>query len=392
MFGIGKRLEQRRVLGIGDDGIYADAWGRQKIVMDFSLFHSIFTYNVSDKLWVEYFNGVEQAKTNNTSVNGELVSVSNGGFNFLMSKRHPRYQPNRGLLFSNSAFLDNATMNNGKLYAVIRTLRNSMIVEDRQLIEFNDFKDFDPSKGNIYDIQMQWRGVGGIKFYINQKEMYHFDYLGKLDNLSISSPAMPISVETNNQGQLRFGAFAPEFGAFFEWQFNTPQETQQRCGCVDMTSEGGNNEKEQFLAVIGNELAVSNSVVLAIRIPNSFKGRMNTIDVRLAIIKAVADKKGDLEIYITRDATALTSALSWTDENGGNVQSLRPVVSADITFDKAKAQPLDLLPLLSGINNQARNPNPNVIDFYLTHGDILILNGVGANIAIRAIIQMGEEL
>ena len=75
----------------------------------------------------------------------------------------------------------------GNLYAVIRTTIDSVTTEDEQLI---DISGIDVEKGNVYDIQFQWRGVGNYKFYINLQEVYRFNYLGTLTNISLFNPVL----------------------------------------------------------------------------------------------------------------------------------------------------------------------------------------------------------
>lgn len=392
MFSQDTRGDQRRLLGLGDDGIYADAWGRQKMILDHSLFHGVWTFDVPDVLWLEYYNGVEIPKTNAISKNSMLQLVSNGGDTYLMSKRHPRYQPNRGHLYSTAFNLDNATMGNGTLYAVIRTFKDDAIYEDRKVVDLSDYPTYAPSKGNIYDIQLQWRGVGGIKFFVNHKELAHFDYLGTLDELSISNPALPASYECSNTGKIRAGVFTPQSGCFFEWVFADPQDTSIRCGCVDVTSEGGSDESQQFVSIVGKEVTISDDTILVVRIPETFKGQMNTRDLQLHKIKSTTDKKGSVKVYTTRDPSAITTALPWIPINGGNIEALYPTSAGDITFDDSKALQIDVLPVQALANNYADNPNPALVHFFLTHGDYMILVGEGAQATMRAIIQVGEEL
>ena len=368
-----------------------DAWGRAKTMNDFSQFHGVFTFDVPDKMWIEYTDDVEVSKTNCTSVNGALRVASDAGNTKLVSKRHPRYQPNRGMLYSTAIFLDNATIANGKLYAVTRTTIDSVIVEDRQEILLPN--GYNPAKGHIYDIQAQWRGVGGLKFFIDNTIAYHFDYLGTLDELSISNPALAISFEADDSGTLRFGSYDVGFGMFFEWVFDTPDDCSLRCGCVDITSEGGTDEKQQFVSAVGEEITVSDSPILAIRIPSTLNGIINTRDVQLSRIKVDTAKKGKAEIYYTRDTTCLTlNGITWTPINGGSIEVATPTSASQLTMDKNKADMIDLLPIQALVNNVADNPNDNKIDFYLTHGDYLIINGIAAASAMQAVIQLGEEL
>lgn len=396
MFSQDKRGDQRRLLGIGDDGIYSDAWGRQKVVHDKSLFSATFSFSAALGRWIEYNDGVEQLVKNNASiVNGELVISSNGGSTFLMSRRNPKYQGNRGHLYSNSVLIKNANHSNGKMYAVVRTFRDDTVIEDRDVVVHDD-KDtnpHDPSKGCTYDIQSQLRDVGNTKFYVNQFELYFKDFLGNLDNLVLSNMSLPLSFECTNEGVVRFGFFTPQCGVFFEWVFDTPQETQLISGCVDLSTEGGEYQRQEFASAIGNEFTATNCPVLAVRVPETIGGVINTIDAELARIKATVSKKATLDVWITRDTTALTiNAGTWEDVNGGNLQKFAPAVAADSSLDTNKAQLVSVIPVQANINNLEDNPAKEKIDFYLVHGDYLILTINGTSVDTQAFIQLGDEI
>lgn len=397
MFGVDTRGEQRRLLGMGDDGIYADAWGRQKVITDYSIFTATFSSSASLSKWIEYNDGVEQYVKNNASiVNGEGVVTSNGGSTFLMSARNPKYQGNRGHLYSSSAIVDNASRANGTLYAVVRTYRDSTVIEDRQEIDIStaEFNNFDPSKGNTYDIQAQLRDVGNIKLFINQKEVYFFGYAGKQSNLILSNMNTPLSFECTNTGIVRWGMFTPQCGIFFEWEFDTPQETTIRSGCVDLTSEGGADQRQTFVSAVGNKInGATDEVVLAVRVPETLDGQINTIDAELARLKADVSKKSDIEVWATRNPTALTITTgTWEALNGGNLEKFAPAASGASTFDTAKARLVDVIPVEANTNNRQENPNPAKIQFFLVHGDILIMKLLGTTVDTRVIVQLGDEI
>lgn len=392
MYGVGQEDLQRRILGIGNDGIFADAWGRQKVVFDHSMWHGLFTFDVPDKMWIEFINGVESPKTNATSLNGMLKLVSNGGTSYLMSKRHPRYQPNRGLLYSNSLMIDNATLQNGKLYAVVRTTVNGTIYNDKKEVSYSNY---DPAYGNIYDIQMQWRGVGDIKFFYNQKQIATFDYLENLAELSVSNPSLPIAFECTNQGIIRFGLFNEGNGIFFQWEFTTPQNTQLRCGCVDVSSEGGFKENRQYVSTATSSQSGSISVtgynqpVLAIRIPNLFKGKMNTRDAVLTRITGYSDQKSVMRVWYTRNGVGVLTG-TWTPINGGNIES-----SELLTINTAQLNLIYSNRIQIDDSTVVDNPDQNYGDFFLIHGDYIIVtihreNGSGANVG--ATIELSEEI
>lgn len=386
------RGKTRRLLGMGDDGIYSDAWGRQKVITDYSQFHGLFTYYVPNEQWLEYFNGVERTKTNATSSNGELKLISGAGTTTLLAREHPRYQPNRGQLYSNSLWIDNATKTNGKLYAVVRTFRDNTVFEDRVQISGAYLNALDLSKGQIYDIQMQWRGVGAITFFIGQKEVAYINNIGNNDNLTTSNPALPAGFECINDGTVRFGMFSPQCGVFFEWVFNTSQQTQLRCGCVDISSECGNDIRRFYQPAIGNEITVSNNVILAVRVPETVGGALNTRDFNINAFKVQSDKRGTVFIYVTRDTTALTTTGTWVSVSGGDLEIFAPSVTDGTTFDIAKAELFEVMPIESNTTNIAQNPESITLKKLLSHGDYLIMVGVGSVATMRGIIQLGEEI
>jgi len=85
-----------------------DAWGVDKVSLNHSLVHGVFTYDVPPSVWLAIENGVEVftlASTGATSEDGMLKVISQGNNTIVFSRRHPRYQPNRGHLYSSSIIL-----------------------------------------------------------------------------------------------------------------------------------------------------------------------------------------------------------------------------------------------------------------------------------------------
>ena len=278
-----------------------DAWGKPKVVKDNSLFHGLFTYNVPNTVWQEYFNNSPLiAFSNASSKDGKLHlesgSTSNDVTN-LHTFRNPRYEPNRGHLYSISAFLPSPTalgnrrfgfftaesgaffeLTSSELYAVIRTTINSVVTEDRYLIGTISnllAKGIDLSKGQLYDIQMQWRGVGSYKFFINLEVVKEVDYVNTLTELTTFNPANPLAFECTNLGD------------------NVVIE----CGCVDVTSEGGKSNGKVYSSVgITTEQGESNFTgfnqpIIAVRNKKVFDGLINTRDALALIANFYADEK-----------------------------------------------------------------------------------------------------
>ena len=355
--------------GVGS-GINLDAWGRQKVVNDYSIFHGMFTFAVPYSMWIEEIDQVEQTtRTNFTSASGALLCTGvNGQTNVLFSKRHPRYQPNRGYLYSVSMIVDTAAnainhdfgaftetsglffrVNAGVLYAVLRTTINNTTTENAQVIPFTG----DLTKGNIFDIQAQWRGVGNIKFFINLELVYEFDHLGTLTDLSVNNPAMPIAFSLNGVGSMR-------------------------CGCADISSEGGNKDTRQLGFTGTGEINLSNTetayLVLQIEKYLTYEGGQvrNTLDIALRRLTAFADDPTLFQAYYTRDATKFVGT-TWSSTDSGVIGQLA-AVNGDIVIDNLLGMTrIESRRVPNNSSLEISNPDEQYGDFYLTGGDYIVI-------------------
>jgi len=330
----------------GTNKLAFDAWGRPKSVIDNSIFHALFTFNVPVSIWYERFNGtILTTFTRATSVNGALNITAGAALNDktnLRTFRNPRYEPNRGFLYSTAGIIENpsALMNrrfgtatdengvffsleSGVLYGVIRTTRNGVTTEDKILL---DVSEVNLSKGNVFDIQFQWRGVGNYAFFINLKEVGNTKYLGTLTELSLANPALPLFFESVNLGNNNKMVF----------------------GCVDVTSEGGKTNGKTYGSVnISNnegEVSISgyNVPIIAIRSKTTVNGRINTRDTLALLASAYANVKAIFRVWATRDFTAITQNNQvWKNFGDGHLEYIEynnPSVASPMTFNTAKAQ------------------------------------------------------
>lgn len=358
-----------------------DAWGRPKTVQDFSLFHGVWTYDIPKTMWIVKDNGIENLNTSSlvVSTNG-MLEVKSGGH--IESRRHPRYQPNRGLLYSNSIFLPNPNATglrefglfteeagyfyrlvNGTLYGVIRTTNNGITTETELLINTTGIN---LEKGNIFDIQAQWRGVGDVEFFINLEEKYEYYVLGTLNELSVSNPALPIAFKTTYGSNSIFS------------------------GCVDLTSEGGLKENRQYNSLTSGEqsLTTGETALLVMRINESYHGKINTRDLSLRRITGYADANTIMRIYYTRDSNAIIGG-TWINNNGGNTQyQILPTFNQT---DFTKSLVSSRIP--ANGDYSADNPDDAAGDFYLVRGDYIIITlEAKSNTNGGITIEWGEEI
>ena len=325
-----------------------DAWGKPKVTIDSSLFYGMFTYNVPVTVWFETINGLVNNTgvfNNSSSLNGKLNLRSGAGASdvvYLRTFRNPRHEPNRGHIFSTSVFLPSPTalgirrwgyytaesgsffeLTSVGLYGVIRTTLLGVTSDNRFLI---DTTGIDLSKGNIYDIQMQWRGVGDYNFIINKKIALTVELLGTETELSMYNPANPIAFECENTGA----------------------EVVLQSGCVDITSEGGKDNNKHYGSIstsnISGQVAITgfNIPVIAMKSLGTVNGLINTRDTLFLLVNAYADQRALVRIWQTRDLTAITeNDQTWKNFGDGNLQYIEydnPDVTIPMTFDTAKAE------------------------------------------------------
>jgi hypothetical protein len=381
------------ILGQGE--LTVDAWGRQKVSEDYSMFHGMFTYDIPPSMWLLYENGTElltlSSSTRNGSVDGALSITSGavtGDISLLTTRRHPRYQPNRGLLYSSSVFLPNPTQGqvdfglfveeadgcffrrkeDGKLYACVRS--GGVLTHEEEVSLPHTFN---LAMGNTYDIQAQWRGVGNIRFYVGDPRTsfstlaHTISNLNKSTALIMQNPALAISFRATNI---------------------SGQEASLKCGCVDLTSEGGNVEQEQYLALEGTNTVSSGDPILAIRSPELIHGRHNTRDTRFVRVRGSSDKKVKLAVYSTRDATTLVGG-TWSAPTGGFYNeinaTLTSVTTASMNF---------ITSFYVGANTTGFVDSPSeLINFHMVHGDSLVLVCEEGSIAtVQGIFELGVEI
>jgi len=394
------------VQGYGD--LTVDAWGRPKTSLDYSLVHGVFTSSIPLAVWFELFNGTERAITNATSVDGKLHLVSGASatdVSVLCTYRNPRYQPNRGHLYSSSVFMPSKDavgirewgiftleagyffrLRDGILYAVRRSTVASVTTDFEELItELPDDIDFE--MGNIYDIQMQWRGVGNIMYYIGDPAtgfsilVHTMKLLNTLTELSVMNPALPIAFSCEN---------------------TDGTEVVIECGCVDISTEGGGTE-QRIYGSIGTStdtgsVAITglNSPVLAMHNKSTFNSLINTQDIVMLFANAWSDQKSFVRLWNTRDSTAISDPV-WVDYLDGHLEYAEadPAAGTPITFDTTKAA------LIFGNRLQQDTPfsTPAIFEdkteIYLTPGDYLLVtihreNGMNANVG--ATIEFAEEI
>ena len=384
-----------REVDINKDDLGIDARGKNKFSEDYSVIHGLWVVDVSDVIWIEYYNGTEQAKTNATSVDGELNLASNTGTAEVGSRRHPRYQPNRGLLYSTAVGLpvkaalaqrDFGTFNDqfglffrlksGVLYACIRNTTTALVTtETEEAIDTSLIPGtVDFENGNIYSIR--WCGISDIDFYIADPEtdlnvlVHTMDLLGKEPSIGIGNPALPIRYLSKNLGD----------------------DAVLKSSGVDISIEGGEKEIRQRGVLVSEEITLTTSElpILLLHIPDTTtNGWINTRDLAMRRIRGYADENTLIRVYYSRDSTAFTgTTYTLTDTQGTQEYAIDTSIVWNGTGRQVNE---DRIPALGSITLD--NPDEVYGEFFLTHGDHFLVTLQAKNNSLGGVnMEWGVEV
>ena len=388
-------LTERQPVHVGAGDLQIDAWGNPKFVQDVSLFHGMFTYDIPQSMWLFYEDDAEvlaAAATRATSTRG-VATVTSGATAtnnaWIGTRRHSRYQPNRGIHFAASMFLPSVsagginkfglggdmengfyfkTVGDGKLYACI--MANSVETHAEEItIPFS----IDLTKGNIYDIQAKYRGVGGIKYFIGNPATETLVLVHQIDLLNMLSTTL----SCDNAA----------FSLFMSAE-NVSAEVSIKCGCMDLSAEGGEVDEHLQYAQADDSAAVTQgNGFLAIRQPATIGGAINTRDIQIHAFDITSSKKATIDLYHTRDATSVVGG-AWVAVGGGSYVEVNKTMTSVVVGTMKKIGTMQV-----ATNVPARKEFDAAVDTFAVHGEyIVMVLRIGTTPTIESSIEWGEEV
>lgn len=371
-----------------------DVWWKPKVTLDYSLLRAAFFFGMDPQDWLSIENWVEVYPATKTIVSDWAAKVNSWptiwDSNLVETRRHPRYQPNRGHLFSTACFQPNPTANwlrriwfmcpdykavfqleNWVLYAVIINKAWYKIKEPINLaLAWLTIDSL--AYWTLYDIQFQWRGVWDYFFYLNQKLVHKTNFLGNNTEMTLANPTMSWAFYSENT----------------DWT-----EVSIHAGCIDVTSEWGKTNSVSYISVAQESpltIATSNVTPLVIvHVKEELWTEHNTRDVQAYRVIANTSKDAFVQAYYTRDPSAIWGSPVFADARPG---SWVEYAYNNATIDTAKCQLLWSRFTKTEQDIVVDLPSDNV-DFYLTSWDYLIITWSWAT-QYEAIssIEMGEEV
>jgi hypothetical protein len=259
----------------------------------------------------------------------------------------------------------------GLLYAVRRSVGVEVAEE---VITTTGVSGFDVQKGNIYDIQYQWRGVGNYKFFINLQLVHTIANLGTLTALSMENPALPISYRATR----------------------TTQDVSIHIGCADITSENGSDNDVQPSAAYANISRNGTDVpVISIYNPLQIDGKTNTRTIYPNRVTFSCDKKAVFKVWRHRNPALLTGETFVAIGNGSYVQTDSPdtVVGAVA----ATSGTVTGMKLIDVVNVQALGAGASQIpttfsNISMVRGDYLTITVTAATGLCDVVVSWGEAV
>lgn len=385
----------------GKGDLTTDAWGIQKTSSPQSIFHGLWTFDIPQSMWFMYENGTQVYTSTNIVSNGGVAQLTTDVTNavlLLESRECPRYQPNRGHLFSCAGWFPNKTNDgirdfglfttengaffrlkpDGLLYAVIRR-GGSEVYE--QVIDTSGLTNFDVEKSNIYDIQFQWRAAGNYLFYIGNpgtgtSQLVHtINYLGTLTSASIENPALPVAAKATR----------------------TTENVVMNLSCADITSENGRTDTEQYISAYAEAVSVgTDTPVIVLRSPLQINSETNTRTVSLARISFTCTKKAVFKFWTTRAASDITGATYKPVGSGSYLET--DSTDMDATAVRATAATIANMRFITAIPVEAAtripvdNPYRGRIEFPIVRGDYLVITCTAASAAADVVMECGEQI
>jgi hypothetical protein len=381
----------------GKYDLTADVWGNQVVSLPKSLFHGLWTYDVPPNVWLK-FHGTTETNDNTAiySEEGQLVVKATAAIPDarLESRECPRYQPNRGQKVSESVILPNpnarairefglGTFQNGAFFRLTGTgtshkleiIRLSGGVEKEAKEIDLAAHNIDLSKGNVTDLRFMWRGVGDYETFINLKMQSVLDLLGKLTELSIENPAMP---------------------AFFRSR-RIEDDATLICGCVDITSENGADDYEEYGSTYAEGVSVSTDTpVVIFHNPMLIGTKINTRTISLAELDLNCNKKATFKFWVTRDPTAIIGATFTEIGYGSHVQTDSPDINPSAvratSIDTSKMRLVRPIIVEAARPRIIRNPSPTKIRFPIVRGDYGIITCTSNSAIADAVAVWGEQI
>lgn len=384
-----------------DNPTSRDFFLRPKTYQDCSLFQGSWPFDVPNETWRINEGGsyliINETSTNVTSENGRL-QVDSGTTasdnTFIKSRRSPRFQHNRGHIFSTFLGMPNKTNNgrrefgmftdeegvfyrlksDGNLYACVR--RNSSDINE-EVITLP--ASFDVERGNAYNIQYS---TGAFKFYVEDpgdgkmKLVKTIGFGNILDEeLAVRNLSLPVRFECTN----------------------ITQEVRIWSACVDISSEGGEGTNKVYGSISTDPAGVSLPTsaeydLIAIRVNETFNSKINTRDIELRRIITSCNNESIIGIYFTRDSSVFTGT-TWTQFKGRD--NIEYAIGGNLVTNLSSTNLLRLVTSRAeqDFKNEFDNPGNGVSPFHITAGEyVLVTFDASSGNTAWATIEFLEEM
>jgi hypothetical protein len=277
-----------RVVPGATDSAESDAFGRWRVSNPETIFDSQLQYDKQPLLWDEWGTGTGTHLPNESAV---LMSVTSGQSLYRQTFAYHRYQPGKSQFILCTGVMGDCD----EVYIVKRSKVSGTVVETRvrwyastASCEFNESKIpyFDPSKSQIFFVDMEWLGVGRVRtgFVIDGMPVVAHEWLHANNESTtyMTTANLPVRYEIVSDGSettKRFGYFDDDNGFFFEAVCSSATGTMRHL-CTTVISEGGQSSEQAFIfaadtTTTAKTVSTTEIPIIAIRPKATFNSIVN---------------------------------------------------------------------------------------------------------------------
>lgn len=308
---LGTTFDLSRPLLTAAGGAAADAFGRQRVSTNLTLFDYV-SRNEIDDLHMDTIEATSGTVTYDTNTNHIALAVTadSGSRAVLQSHNYLRYQPGKSGYVKMTC---NFKTDNTEEFAVVqRSSTSGSVVDDR--VTSGNFNGglassgfaLDLNKGNLYFIDFAYLGVGPVRFSVISDKgqiinLHTFRNPSANDEMYLATANLPFRAEVYNDGAntyKRIGYFDDDNGLFLELKYPGASAENFNFFCCAVESEGGDPTQREHghlfcasTAIAGVSVAATEIPLLSIRPKATYGGKANRGSILLTGLDALVSAK-----------------------------------------------------------------------------------------------------
>jgi hypothetical protein len=302
------RLNSELEVDLIATGTDVDAFGRQRVSTNYTLFDGQFRYGISDLIWKKLVTSGGTVTYNTSTNDVTLACTSAANSRAVLQSPYLRYQPGKSNFIKITAN-PNALNETFKLVVRKGGSDTNFVAQsnfNRDKVNGSGVSGFDFNKeaAQIFSFDFQHLGVGIIRFCLEKETgetivAHVFENPNVITEMYMYTAQLPLRFEIINNGTntyKRWGYFDDNNGIFFEFEQATAADSFTAFCCA-VESENGSGLEDEFGLFFGSGNGTGGKSVSTTLIP--------VISIRPKLLFSTKPNRG---IVLPTDLSVLSSA------------------------------------------------------------------------------------